>query len=1454
MKKRTLAYGLGGICAVLLLVAAGVWYYVQSQADVLLAQVAATAETKASDTLGVPVKIGDIEVKSLRQIELHNVALYDKQAECIARAETAQVSFRLLSVFDAQALLQQPADAVKEINLTGVQATLRQRDDGSWNVADITSESSGSTTFHALVTIADSELTLVRPDMTATLTDVQGTVDFADYPVLQAEVTARSHGAPVTVQGNISKDKQIVNVTAQDVDLADYLEFIPADTLPAGLTINGGRITQVQVAVLNRQGAPLSLTGTAEFTDGSLVVRETPVEQLAGHAQFTQRGALVQATAEAAGQAVQAHGAVRWDTGTPYLDIYAQSAAFDPGQVLRNLPYSGAAAFDLHVTGLTSNPAVEGTVQVPAGECYGVPFTDASAQLRFRDRRVYVQDVHASIWGGQVTGEAEVAPQDLSYTGHVQITGVDVAQAGALVPALAAQGVTGQATADLGFNGMGTDMDTMQAYGSVRLRDGSVRGVTLEDVAGSFHVQGQDITIDYLSANLPQRSSLGVEGTIRGGQALDLAFYGGHLDLALAQQLVPEADLTGTGDLEGTVQGPLANPQVELKFSAMRGTFFKQPFDTLKIRAGGSLDGVHVDDFLLEKDGQQTWFVQGTVGFTGERKVDLRIDTKGARMEDVVALVAPDQPLTGNVDNVIQLKGTLDNPQGVGYIHFYRGSYSGVLLSGMDGDYFLNDGVLRLQDFHLFSPMVDAVLNGTIDSARRLDMVIKAADLDMARFQVKLPYAVSGHGTFDGQIKGTLAAPEFHGVLDAPSVVLNGQTVEQVHGFVNYKNDQISVERFGFVQNAGTYDMELGYNRVTQALKGSIVVQDADVNAIAAILNYRNDKLQGRLTCAADIGGTLANPLATVHGELAQGTVAGHDVHGVALDAHLLDQIIYIDKLQGQQGTDGQFSLQGSAALDGPLAGTLSAQNIELGIFTGLADMPLATVGTADVEAAIGGYTHNPTVDATLRARDGGIKGSTFDTLNSVVHLKNGQIDIDSLNVQKMVGQQTYQLSAEGVVPLNALRATQDQDAVNDIEQMQLQVSLDHADLSLLPVLSSQVEWAVGATQGGLTLTGTAANPRLQGALVIPDGGIKLKALEKPLTNVHVQADFNGHTMTLKDISAKMGDGTLKGNGHATLAGLALHDYALDVQADKMDVQSDFFRGPITGELHVSEGELFNFKLPKLSGRLDFADCQVSVPTIPDTSGELPDILLDMQVNVGNKVHFYSAYLYDMFLTGQVHFGGTTRHPRTSGSLAVKRGGSVNYLKTVFKIDEGAAYFNQVDSFLPSITFHAMTKLTQAKVYLALDGPLDAMNITLTASPEMSQTEIIQLLTLRNAYKAGKQIDAGDLLNVGLQMSFLSEVEDVMRKMLWLDDFTLSRGSGSALDQHDRESKNDNEDVYNVEMGKYISDKLMLKYTQGIGDNVHRYGLQYDMNDRYSFTLENEDNATIVGAQVQVKF
>ena len=115
-------------------------------------------------------------------------------------------------------------------------------------------------------------------------------------------------------------------------------------------------------------------------------------------------------------------------------------------------------------------------------------------------------------------------------------------------------------------------------------------------------------------------------------------------------------------------------------------------------------------------------------------------------------------------------------------------------------------------------------------------------------------------------------------------------------------------------------------------------------------------------------------------------------------------------------------------------------------------------------------------------------------------------------------------------------------------------------------------------------------------------------------------------------------------------------------------------------------------------------------------------------------------------------------------------------------------------------------------------------------------------------------MDAGDLLAVGLQMSFLSEVEDVMRNVLFLDQFTISRGSGSAFDRHTEENDTNQYD-FNVRMGKYISDKVMIKYTRSLGAaNVNRYGVQYDVNDRLGLTLEREGGSYIVGLEARTSF
>lgn len=1447
MKRKTIGI-LAAVLGIVFLGLAGLWYYMQTSA--FMETAGQTAASTASEMLGVRIDVGSIEVKSLRTLEVHDVAVYDKQAEIIARADKAQVTYRLLSALSA------PAEAVKEVTVSDVEAVIAQRDDGSWNFEDLISKTPGGQKFHGMVRVENGRVIGRMQGKELTLEKLNGSLDMADYPVMKAEVSGENQGTQVEASGTFDEDRQIVNAKINNMDLGSYLGLVPDGLIPQDVSITGGKVETAQIHAF-RNGGKLSFTGDADFADGAVHIMETDVTGIKGHAAFTDAEALVSVEADADGQHAKAHGKIRFDTGDPYLDLTASSESFDPSRILKNLPYQGAASFDVKVRGTFKNPSIEGQVKVAEGSAMDIPFQNLSAKVRYQDQNVFVKDMRVQVFGGKAEGEAAIAADNLSYTAHVKATGIDMGLLSEIVPQ--ASVVTGKATADVGISGVGTSLEQLQAYGSAKLENGTYGALPIENINTSFYLAGDNLQLDFLSINLPNHSRLAAEGTITGlltSPKLDLTYYGAHFDLSLLQKVEPNADVTGLSDFKGTVQGDLANPQVAVNFSGLKGTLFKQPFDSLKLKASGSLDGVNIDDFLMEKDGKEVWRVAGSIGFTGERKLNLQIDTMGARMEDIAALVAPDQPITGNVDNIIKFTGTLDNPKGVGYIHFYRGSYRGVLLSGMDGDYFLEDGVVRLQDFHAYSPMVDMILNGTIDQNRNLSMKVEAKDIDLKRIEHKLPYEVSGHGTFKGYIKGNVDRPEFYGLLDAPDIVLNAQEIKNLHGMVKYRNGNVDIDQFGFEQNGGTYDAVASINTETKAITGEVVVQNADVNAITALLNQKNDLVQGRLNCSATLAGNVDNPQVAVYGSMPKGTVGGYDVHDVDIDIQLADQVVAVKKIEGKQGSNGLFSLSGTAGLaaEQPLQGKLSASDLEMGMFAKAAGIQANVIGTADIEATFGGVVPNPSADVTISGHNGGVQGSTFDNLNGVFHLKNGLITVDTLTVQKVTGVKTYQASAKGIIPSRALFADKNEQ-LDDIEQIQLTVSLDQADLSLLPTVSKQVDWAVGATAGNLKIHGTLAHPLVDGTVGLTNGAVKWKMLEKPMTDMNAKITFAGSKVTVQDFSGKMGEGTYSLTGFVLLDGVSPDKYDFTLKADKLDIQSDLFRGPITGEIHVFDTDFYGRHMPKISGTVDFQNCMVSVPAIPDGDSDLPDAVLDVQVNVGDKVHFYSSYLYDLYLGGQFHIGGIVSHPKMSGSLQVKRGGTINYLKTEFKIREGLATFDQVASFLPSIDFFADTRLTQAKVFLSAKGPLDKMEIKLTSSPEMSQTQIIQLLTLRDAYKNGqKNMNAGDMLSVGIQMSFLSEVEDILRDFLFLDQFTISRGSGSIYDRHDLENETNKYD-FNVQMGKYISDRVMVKYTRSLGgQNVNRYGLQYDFNDKLGLTFDREGSGYIVGLEARMSF
>lgn len=1541
----------GFLSGTIMLTTVGVGY-LYSQREAVIEKIAATVSEYATEALGTRVEVGSVKVGELKtgsvsDITISELAIYDKNSDLIAKAESAEVNFHLL------AMASDPLSAIDEIKVHDVEGNVVKRPDGTWNFSDLQTSSEGESNFDTNILIDNikvkatfdgNELTADVPnlnldfDTTADFSadvsgaqvggvvegysfkaaDVTGALDFDhdnvktdvnmgdivadvndselivdkvsaalnldEYMNVDADVKVESLGSNVNVTAKVTGDRQIVNVDADIVDVAEVLPFVPEGVLPDGVEVMGGIVSDAKVNILKR-GDNLSFSGVANLQDGSVMVEQTQIDDVNGSTSFTDAELLLDMNAKANGQQAHVTGSIRIDTDEPYLDLNASSDSFNPNAIMY-LPAEGIASFTAHLTGTPSNPIVEADVHAPYINYEDISVADVSTHLKYQNDAVYLSNIRADAFGGTVSGEAELMAMDLSYNAHVKVNGVDVSRFSDYAPTLGE--VEGRLFGDFGINGVGSDLDSLKIYGSATATNVVYNNTKVISADSSFYVEGDDVKIDYLSAALPDKGSFGAEGTITDAHKLDLKFYAAHFDLAVAKNFVPELNISGLSDFQGSVHGDADNPNVDLKFTAIDGSKFSngkhkgilldQPYDSIKLLANGSLDGIEVNEFTLTKDGKDIWLAKGKVGLTGEKKIDLRVDTVDARAENIAALFH--QPLTGNVDNVITITGTLDNPQIVGYIEFSRGSYEGVLISRMAGDYYLNGDNLRLQDFRITSPMIDMVANGTLNTTDgKIDFLIEANDINLKRFQGKLPqdYVAEGHGQFLGRVMGTSDAPLFNGTLTAEELSLNGVTISNLMGHLNLvEGNTVLLENFSFNQGEGTFNVKGRLNYDTNSLSGQAEIANADLPNLLALANLKNEVLTGTLNSTVQFGGTLQNPSMQLVGTIPQGAVAGSDIHDVNLNVNMLNHTIYINTLEGFQGETGIVNATGSAQTSGTLDIKLNASNLSLEMIGKAVGLDVVMAGTVSLEAVVGGTTDNPQADVDITAT-GGLEASPFDLMQGSMTLKDGVIDIEQLVVQKALIDKIYQVSARGQVPLIALVKKEPNLNLPNSE-LNLELSLDNADLSLLPLLNKDlIAWSIGEMAGNLKITGTAFNPLINGNILIKEGTTKIKGMKSLIEHMNMNLAFTGDKMTVEDFSGNIGRGTYRLTGGLKMAGIDLDDYAFDFVADNLGIDSSFFEGPLNAEFSLTKEEVrrrdgeIRAVRPKIAGHLDLDNCTVSIPAIPESEGDLPVIGLDIAVNLGDKVHFYSPYLFDLYLTGNAKFEGSTevyREPsnnakdagtmliKPSGTITAKRGGTVNYLKTVFNVREGELQFNQFGSFFPTITFAADTRITKTRIFLSVDGRLNDRSIRLTSAPEMSETEIMQLLTLRDAYQKGgdNDLETGDLLMLGLQMSFLSEIEGAVRKTIGFDQFAISRGSGSAFDNRN-ETRDRHEDEYNVTLGKYITDKTMLKYTRGIGgDNINRYGFQYDFNDRISGTVEREGHASIFGFEARWKF
>lgn len=1440
MKERVIAVLL--VCIILL--TGGMYWLTTSQAVMTGAQNALSKELASA--LGSLATVGEIEVTAYNQVTIHNVAIYDKQSEIVAASDEVVVSYSPWSMLTGWNVIQ----SISGITVKSPTLWLNQRDNGRWNVEDLViNDHDSKASLSGMVKLVDGKAIVNAYHSQWVLEEVNGRLDLANKPGIRAELQGIYKGAALAGQGTFnSKGRSTLSLHGDQLALADFQVLMPET---GAIKLLGGSATQIEATIACEKGN-VEWAGEARLAKADMDLDGIPVRQVDGGIAFTDTKIYMFVTGTVFEQPLDVRGSVAINASEPILNVTVASAGFDPSVTGYQIPVKGLLNFRAEVAGIASNPVVYAEIEMAAGELAGYQAKNVQVKMNLADKNAVIHQFTADIFEGNVTAAGQLRTD----TGAYQLTLNGQHLAIQDFPGIFS-GSSGYLDGTVMIKGTGEDVAGAEIQGTVSVGPGKYNQLPFSSVTSRFYYNNKNATIDYLNVGIGQ-GMVTAQG-VAAEQGIALKLYGQGIPLALVAQDIA-GKIEGTGQFSGEVGGTFSAPELTAVFTAANGEILYQPFSQFT----GTVQITPASVTVLDAEminGVTRHTAKGTIGLSGSREVNMAVTSRQARAETLVPLLVPGEKLTGNVDNEMLITGTLEKPDAAGKITLTDGSFRGQLLAKAAGFYKREQGVTTIHDFVIQSLNTQIQLAGTISPGNELNFDVTAKDIDLEKLTMNSgDYTAAGKAQFKGKLTGTPSLPVFKGQLSADKLTFNQQEITGVTGSIEVTGDEVEIPALSFSQGKGQFTLYGGFNRGSNEVYGVLTVENGELQPILAAAKVGNKNIAGILNGQIKLSGTFDKPTVRLNGNLKAGSVKKYPVESITVDAVLENNVLTIYDLSARQGT-GVVLARGRADLNvnGPLNLEIGGKDIDAGLVAAFFDTSLQPAGKLDFAAQVSGVSNHPYTALSLELVNGGIGDTTFDSLYGLLILDKDIINVNQILLKKG----PYQASAYGMIPVAALDPGSRQQA--DSNQMNLNIKLDKANLSILPLLTKEVAWAEGATQGEITIGGTLDRPSMKGNVTVSNGTLKLAVLKDPIQKVGVDIAFEGDTINIKQFAGNMGSGSYRATGSAKLQGLKLADYNISLVLDKPVIRSKYFSGAVDGSLSIHQGK----DKPKLTGKLLFANNIIDIPALPDMEPSQMDMDLDVDIQVGKNVRFYNPYLYDILAVGRVKVGGSLMEPDVAGRIAAIRG-TVSYLRTQFKVEEGSVEFRQFSSFEPVIKLRAQTRLQQTLVHLDIDGPVGTMEFKLTSEPAMNQQEILSLLTLRSRYfdkqnNGDNGLGRDELmsaLDAGLQMRFISELEGNVRNALGLDEFRFVRDTTSSIVKKSNSNKDEsstiNEEVYNLEMSKYLTDKLLVSYVMGVDHNKSEVSFRYGLNRHISLTGSigsiDKEKTTWIGAEARYRF
>jgi autotransporter translocation and assembly factor TamB len=875
------------------------------------------------------------------------------------------------------------------------------------------------------------------------------------------------------------------------------------------------------------------------------------------------------------------------------------------------------------------------------------------------------------------------------------------------------------------------------------------------------------------------RGQATIVGTIQSPNAGDARIYVSDINGSALQSVgapLSGGTLTAIGDLKirsgrptWSLQGALADAELAGHVVSGDGVFH---YDKGTLRS---------DDARVSMDGTESYIAGQARGIgsapAGAASVDANVKIPAGDLAAISTFSGNDAlGVAGLASATVHVGGTIAAPVIQGNIASDIGTMRGVTFTNLHASALQSAGALSIQDAGVQFGDSTLRLSGEVWPALA-DLHVASQHVDLGDFNdfFNGKDVLEGHGSIALDVASGSNHVQTRGGMRLRDVRIDGVPAGAVDvafapyaGLTSVRVDQHNdLDAVAMKATIGTQSpgrLSFDPRSALYSLDGSI--RAPDLGAIAPYVGAEDQRIGGDLTGSLHLQGTLSNLEGAGTFALAHARI--RDVAFDRVSAQLrADREGY--EVRSLRATNQSMTVDARGRLTrstGAIAASARADIHDLAAAARLAHLPGTTRGSAIVEVTAAGTVAQPVLTARASANRAQVQDFSFENATFAASYARGRLGARGAVALARDG---GSVDAAGSLPvqLRPFRIGPNRAPVA------LRANFANVEIGAIDPLLGNAATMHGRLSGAVSVAGNVGEPAVAGNAQLRGATIASRYDRTGAHDVNVDLTFSGDTISMRDLQARLGGGTLAAHGEAHIVpATRMHpapnlQFAMRAALDnaQFDVPA-LAQGKVSGDLSLTKSG----RIPYLEGNVVLNDTSMPFASIialasngnsRQPSADLPGVPKPLPGRVvgyagsiyggGFKLetppmphlhrHLLIPHRIDLGLqvtaaknvgitgaisasgSGTIDVGGTTRTPKLNGTLTALRG-RAGFLNTRFDLNYGAVTFNPGDGLLPTIDADATTSTDTADITVTISGRVDQLHTAFASNPDMPSDAI----------------------------------------------------------------------------------------------------------------------------------